>query len=391
MKRSTDRILTTHTGSIARPDDLLDIMRDKENGRPYDRDAFAKRVRSAVIECVHQQVAAGLDVINDGEQGKSGFTSYQNERLGGFEIVPPAPGGPSGPRLGGWPEVEEFPEYYERYLQTNMMGATLAPAHPMVCTGPVKYIGHEAIQTDIDNLKAGLEGQKYEEAFVSSANPANLANQRNEYYKSHEEFLTALADAVHEEYKAIIDAGFIIQLDDPAAANLWGFRDLDPEEKRKQADQRVELINYALRGIPEDKIRYHTCFSINMGPHIYDLHLRDFVEYMLQVNAQAISFEVMNLRHIHDYHAFEDVKVPDGKIITPGMLSNGANWVEHPDLIAELTVNYARLVGRENVMIGNDCGFASQAGAREIDPKVAWHKFAALAEGARRASQQLWS
>jgi 5-methyltetrahydropteroyltriglutamate--homocysteine methyltransferase len=391
MKRSTDRILTTHTGSIARPDDLLDIMREKENGRPYDKDAFAKRVRSAVIECVHSQVEAGLDVINDGEQGKSGFTSYQNERLGGFETAPAPPGGHQPPRLSGWPEVEEFPEYYATYLKTNMMGATLAPNLPMVCTGPVKYIGHEAVATDIDNLKAGLEGQTYEEAFLSSANPANLANQKNEYYKTNEEFLTALADAVHEEYKAIIDAGFIIQLDDPAAANLWGFRNLEPEERRKQCEQRVELINYALKGIPAEKIRYHTCFSINMGPHIYDLHLQDYVEYMLQVNAQAISFEVMNLRHIQDYHAFEKVKVPEGKIITPGMLSNGANWVEHPDLIAELTVNYAKLVGKENVMIGNDCGFASQAGAREIDPKVAWHKFAALSEGARRASKQLWS
>jgi 5-methyltetrahydropteroyltriglutamate--homocysteine methyltransferase len=195
---------------------------------------------------------------------------------------------------------------------------------------------------------------------------------------------------VHEEYRAIIDAGFLIQLDDPQAAQLWGFAELEPLERVRRIDERIEMINYSLRGIPPEKIRYHTCYSINMGPHIHDLHLKDFVAAMLRVNAGAISFELMNQRHIHDYHAFEDIKLPDGKIIIPGMSSNGANWVEHPDLIAELTVNFANLVGRENLMIGNDCGFASQAGAREIDPKVGWAKFASLAQGAELASVRLW-
>jgi len=388
MKRSTERILTTHTGSIARPDDLIAIMREKENGRPYDRDAFAARVRSAVAECVERQVAAGLDVINDGEQGKSGFTSYQEERLSGFEAIPIDPANrPPSP----WREVREFPEYYERYMRSNMMGAALAPPRRMVCRGQVNYIGHDAVQTDIDNLKAALEGKSYDEAFMSAALPTGLANQDDEHYPDRESFLNALADAVHEEYRAIIDAGFLIQLDDPQAAELWGFRDLPEAERDRKIGEQIDLINYSLRGIPEDRIRYHTCYSINMGPHIYDLHLGDFIDAMLRVNAQAISFEVMNLRHIHDYHAFEDVTLPDGKIIIPGMSSNGANWVEHPALIAELTENYARLVGRENVMIGNDCGFASQAGAREIDPKVGWEKFAALAEGARLASRHLWA
>jgi 5-methyltetrahydropteroyltriglutamate--homocysteine methyltransferase len=385
MKISSDRILTTHTGSIARPDELLSIMREKENGRPYDEVAFAKAVRDSVAQCVRRQCAAGLDVVNDGEQGKSGFTTYQEERLSGFEPVPVE----SAPRFS-WPEVAEFPEYYERYFKTAMWGATLGPRRAWVCRGPVSYIGGEAVQRDIENLKAALEGQVYEEAFLSAALPTGLARQPNEYYPDRDEFLSALADAVHEEYRAIIDAGFLIQLDDPQAADLWGFRDLDPEERDRSIDEMVELINYSLRGIPPEKIRYHTCYSINMGPHIYDLHLRDFVGAMLRVNAQAISFEVMNLRHIHDYHAFEDVTLPDDKVIIPGMLSNGANWVEHPELIAELTGHYAALVGRERVMIGNDCGFASQAGAREIDPKVGWAKFAALAEGARIASEQLW-
>jgi 5-methyltetrahydropteroyltriglutamate--homocysteine methyltransferase len=386
MKTSTDRILTTHTGSIARPDDLLELMRAKENGRPYDREAFEARVTSAVEDCVRRQVEAGLDVINDGEQRKSGFATYLTERIGGFEELP----GETEPPGSQWQEVSEFPEYYERYFKIAMFGAMLSPQRKLVCRGPVTYTGQDAIATDIANLKAALAGQQYTEAFMSAAMPTGLAEQQNEYYSSRDDFLTALADAVHEEYRAIIDAGFLIQLDDPSASGLWGYAGAEPAERSRQVGAMVELINYTLRDIPPEKVRYHTCYGINQGPHIHDLHLRDFIEPMLKVNAQAVSFEVMNLRHLHDYHAFEDVTLPDGKIIIPGMLSNGANWVEHPELIAESTVRYAELVGRENVMLGNDCGFASQAGSREIDPKVAWAKFAALAEGARLATQRLW-
>jgi 5-methyltetrahydropteroyltriglutamate--homocysteine methyltransferase len=388
MQRSTDRILTTHTGSLPRADDLLDIMREKENGRPYDAEALARRVSTAVNDAVHRQAECGIDVINDGEQSKSGFATYQAERLSGFEALPPLPEGERPP--SPWREVQEFPEYYERYFKVAMMGAALAPAKTYVCRGPVKYTGQAALQADLANFKAALQGETYVEAFVSSANPANLANQRNEYYKTEEELLTALADAMHEEYQAIIDAGFLIQMDDPAAATLWQGDQLPAEERKRHAEARVELINYALKGIPDDKIRYHTCFSINQGPHIHDLHLADYIGYLLGVNAQAVSFEVMNPRHMHDYHAFETVKLPEGKIIIPGMTSHGANWVEHPELIAELTVNYANLVGRENVMIGNDCGFASQAGSREVDPRIVWEKFKALAAGAAIASKKLW-
>jgi 5-methyltetrahydropteroyltriglutamate--homocysteine methyltransferase len=387
MKTSTDRILTTHTGSIARPDDLIDLMRAKENGLPYDRDEFESRVTAAVQDCVRRQVEAGLDVINDGEQRKSGFASYLTERVGGFEALLDDE---TRTRMESWPEVSEFPDYYDRYFRIAMFGAMLSPQRRLVCRAPISYIGQEALATDIANLEAALAGQQYTEAFMSAAMPTGLAEQRNEYYSSRDEFLTALADAVHEEYRAIIDAGFLIQLDDPAAAQLWGYAHAEPAERARRVEERVELINYTLRDIPAEKVRYHTCYGINQGPHIYDLQLRDFIEPMLKVNAKAVSFEVMNLRHMHDYHAFEDVKLPDGKIIIPGMLSNGANWVEHPELIAEMTVHYAGLVGRENVMIGNDCGFASQAGSREIDPKVGWAKFAALAEGARIASRRLW-
>jgi len=386
VQTSTDRILTTHTGSIARPDDLIELMRAKENGQPYDPEAFEARATAAVEECVRHQVEAGLDVINDGEQRKSGFTTYLTERLAGFEAVPYAP----GESPGHWREVADFPEYYERYFKTAMYGAMLSPPTRLVCRGPVKYVGQEALATDIANLRAALEGKDYTEVFMSAALPTGLAEHGNEYYSSREDFVTALADATREEYQAIIDAGFLIQLDDPAASSLWGHGDAEPAERDRRAAQTVELINYTLRDIPQEKIRYHTCYGINQGPHIYDLRLRDFVEPMLKINAQAFSFEVMNPRHMHDYHAFEDVRLPEGKAIIPGMLSNGANWVEHPELIAELTVRYAELVGRENVLIGNDCGFASQAATREIDPKVAWAKFSALSAGARIASQRLW-
>ncbi|HVT66881.1 MAG TPA: cobalamin-independent methionine synthase II family protein [Trebonia sp.] len=386
MQSSTDRILTTHTGSIARPDDLIELMRARENGLPYDREAFETRAAAAVAECVRRQVEAGLDVINDGEQRKSGFTTYLTERLAGFEAVPYGP----GESPGRWPEVAEFPEYYERYFKTAMYGAMLSPPVRLVCRGPVKYTGQTALATDIANLQAALQGQDYTEAFMSAALPTSLAEHGNEYYSSREEFVTALADAAREEYRAIIDAGFLIQLDDPSATSLWGHAGAEPAQRQRRVAETVELINYTLRDIPPEKIRYHTCYGINQGPHIHDLHLRDFIEPMLQVNAQAFSFEVMNPRHMHDYHAFEDVRLPEGKVIIPGMLSNGANWVEHPELIAELTVRYAELVGRENVLIGNDCGFASQAASREIDPTVGWAKFAALAEGARIATARLW-
>jgi 5-methyltetrahydropteroyltriglutamate--homocysteine methyltransferase len=387
VQTSTDRILTTHTGSIARPDGLIELMRARENGLPYDPEAFEAGAREAVAECVRRQVEAGLDVINDGEQRKSGFTTYLTERLTGFEAVPYA----TGETPGTWREVAEFPEYYERYFKTAMFGAMLSPLARLVCRGPVRYVGQEALAIDIANLRAALAGTDYTEVFMSAALPTGLAEHGNEYYASRAEFITALADATREEYQAIIDAGFLIQLDDPAVTTLWGYADAEPAERGRRVAETIELINYTLRDIPPEKIRYHTCYGINQGPHIYDLRLRDFIEPMLQVNAQAFSFEVMNPRHMHDYHAFEDVKLPEGKVIIPGMLSNGANWVEHPELIAELTVRYAELVGRENVMIGNDCGFASQAATREIDPKVGWAKFAALAEGARIASKRLWS
>jgi 5-methyltetrahydropteroyltriglutamate--homocysteine methyltransferase len=387
MKRSTERILTTHTGSLARPPDLIEIMRDKENHRPYDRDAFAARARQAVVDVVRRQCELGIDIPSDGEQSKSGFGSYQAERFTGFEPADPQPAATGLMSR----ERQEFKEYYDDYLGRAMQGAMLAPSLTMVCTGPVTYIGQAALQWDIDNFKTGLAGQRYEEAFMPSASPLTFATRRNEYYATQADYDEACIEATRQEYRAIVDAGFILQIDDPQlGTSLWGFGDLPDDERHRKVEERLELINYALRGLPQDRIRYHSCYSINHGPLVYTMPLREWIGIALRVNAQAVAFEVMNPRHMHDYHAFEDITLPDGKIIVPGMLSHGHNWVEHPELIAELTVNYARLVGRENVQIGNDCGFASQAGAKEVNPKVAWAKLAALVEGARIASSRLW-
>ena len=389
MKRSADRILTTHTGSLPRPDDLIAMMREKENGRPYDHAAFAGRVRQAVFDTVQRQCELGIDIPSDGEQSKSGFTSYQAERFGGFEPANPQP--PRGRLILAKREQEAFSDYYAEYFGRAMMASALAPPVTFVCTGPVRYIGQAALQQDIDTLKAALNGQRYVEAFMPSANPLNLASIRNEYYASQQEFEEACVEAAREEYRAIIDAGFILQVDDPGlGTNLWGFVDLPPDERTRRAEAHLEKINHALRGLPQDRIRYHSCYSINHGPLVYTMPLREWIGYALRVNAQAIAFEAMNPRHMHDYHTFEDTRVPEGKMIVPGMLSHGHNWVEHPELIAELTVNYAKLVGRENVQIGTDCGFASQAGAREVHPTVVWAKLAALVEGAELATRQLW-
>src|SRR3954454_16641950 len=277
-------------------------MRARENGRPYDRAAFEACATKAVAECVRRQVEAGLDVINDGEQRKSGFTTYLSERLAGFDAVPYAADEPRG----SWPEVAEFPEYYERYFKTAMFGAMLSPPARLTCRGPVTYVGQEALAIDIANLRAALSGAALSgaalsgagqagndvtEVFMSAALPTGLAEHDNEYYSSREEFITALADATREEYRSIIDAGFLIQLDDPSAARLWGYADAEPAERERRVAQTVELINYTLRDIPPEKIRYHTCYGINQGPHIYDLRLRDFIEPMLAINAQAFSFE----------------------------------------------------------------------------------------------------
>jgi len=358
-------------------------MKAKANGEPYDARTYDARVRSAVAESVRQQVECGIDIPTDGEQSKQGFFVYMNERLAGFEPK-------SGPRPAMFAaEVEAFPEYYKQYFASAMLGVTIAPLVQFACVGPVSYRGQEAVQRDIENLKAALQGREPADVFMPAVAPTGVG--KNEYYKTLEEYLHAVSDALSYEYRAIVDAGFLLQIDDPFLTELYSFDKLSGVELQKMAEAYVEAVNYGLRHIPAEKVRYHTCYSINEGPRVHDAPLKDMLPVILKVNAGAYSFEAANPRHEHEYHVFENVKLPDGKIIIPGVITHASNIVEHPELIAERIVRFARLVGRENVIAGADCGFSSQATYQtEVHPTVIWAKFRAMSEGARLASEQLW-
>jgi len=383
VKRSTDRIITTHVGSLPRPHDLLDLMKAKLAGGAYDRAAYDARVRSAVAECVRMQADCGIDVVTDGETSKPGFFVYVRERLAGFE---PRPG--QGPTVFA-AERAAFPEYYEDYFKRAMLGGGVAPMAPMFCIAPVRYIGAEALRKDLDNLKSALSGVPHVEAFVPAVAPSGVGF--NDYYKSNEEYLFAVADALANEYRAIVEAGFLLQVDDPFLADVFAEPGLDDAQKRKKAQVYVDAVNHALSGIPPERVRFHTCYGINEGPRIYEAALADVVDHMLRVNAGAYSFEAANCRHEHEYHLWERVKLPDGKIIIPGVITHASNIVEHPELIAERIARFASLVGRENVIPAADCGFSSQATYKtEVHPTVIREKFKALAEGARIASKRLW-
>ncbi len=383
MKHSTERILTTHCGSLPRPKDLLDLMKARASGAAVDNAAYEARVRSAVADIVRQQVQSGVDVVTDGEQSKTSFSAYVNERLTGFE--PKA----DTSRTSFAAEMQAFPEYYEQYFGQRMQGGRVVPTAPVVCTGPVSYRGHDALKRDIDNLKAAVAGVQVEEVFMPAVAPAGVGS--NAYYPTEEEYLHAVADALRTEYQAIVDAGFLLQIDDPFLTELFSYSPLDVAERRKTAERYVEAINYGLRGLPAERVRYHTCYGINEGPRVFDAALKDTIDVLLKINAGAISFEAANPRHEHEYHVFENVKLPEGKILIPGMITHASNIVEHPELIAERITRYANLVGRENVIAGTDCGFSSQATYNpEVHPTVVWAKFQAMAEGARLASERLW-
>jgi len=383
MRRSADRILTTHCGSLARPRDLLDMMRARAGGGPHDAEAYARRVRSAVAETVRRQIESGIDILTDREQGKLGFYAYVRERLTGFEPQ-------AGPRPTPFAaEVSAFPEYYEQYMTRAMTGGSVSPIVPLVCTGPVTYQGRAALDRDIDNLKAALTGPDPVEVFMPAVAPSGVGT--NQYYPTEEEYLHAVAQAMQTEYRAIVDAGFLVQIDDPFLTDLYSDPSLSDGLRRRRAEMYVEAVNLGLRGIPADRVRFHTCYGINEGPRIHDAPLGDVVDVMLKVNAGAYSFEAANPRHEHEYHLWERVKLPDGKLLIPGVITHASNIVEHPELVAERIVRYARLVGRENVIAGTDCGFSSQATyTPEVHPTVVWTKFRAMAEGARLASAQLW-
>ncbi|MGD9846978.1 MAG: cobalamin-independent methionine synthase II family protein [Variibacter sp.] len=383
LQLSTDRILTTHVGSLPRPASLLDIMKVKVAGQPYDEGAYAAEIRAAVDDRVRHQADAGIDILTDGEQSKPGFSAYVRERLAGFEPRP-------GLKLPFFPvEVGAFPEYYEEYFKHAMLGGAVAPSAPMVCVGPVSYRGEAELKRDIANLKAAAARVPHHAVFMPAVAPSGVG--RNEYYKTEEEFFHAVGAALASEYKAIVDAGFLLQIDDPFLTDIFVDPELDDAGKRRRADMYIETVNAGLRGLPADRVRYHTCYGINEGPRIHEAALADVAGYMLKVNAGAYSFEAANARHEHEYHLWETVKLPDGKALIPGVITHASNIVEHPELIAERLVRFARLVGRERVVAGADCGFSSQASYRtEVHPTVVWAKFKAMREGADLATKQLW-
>jgi len=391
MMRSTDRVLTTHSGSLPRPRDLLAPLHAKDAGDPYDRAALAQRVRASVRDVVRRQADLGIDVVDDGEHSKSSFAMYARARFGGLERTTK----PQAHVGSATRDSLAFPEVYEE--MRVMFGArTAASGRPrgmtaLICTGPIKYIGQIEVKADIDNLKNALAGTDVKEAFITAISPTNLEMYfHNEYYKSEEEHLAALADAMNEEYRAIVDAGFLLQVDDPRLITHYN-RDptLSIADCRKFIALRIEMLNHALRGIPEDRVRFHTCYSVNVGPRVHDLELRHYVDLMLKIKAQAYSIEASNPRHEHEWQVWEEVKLPPGKILIPGAVSHCVYQVEHPELVAQRLERFARVIGRDNVIAGNDCGFATSAAGDEVHPEVAWAKLASLVEGARLVSNRL--
>lgn len=384
MKTSADRFLTTHVGSLARPTSVLDIMTEKEHGRPYDPDAFEREVSKAVHDIVARQHDCGIDVVTDGEMGKVDFFTYVRDRLSGFETKDP-----DGPGMmpASWQlEMEMFPEYYERYFQKYTK--SVSPLRMMTCTGPISYVGNEELERDLANLKAAVEKSGAMEAFLPATSPYGFGE--NQYYEREEDYVHAVGEALRVEYQAIVDAGFILQVDDPWLIEvLQHHPDRTPAERRAAAELHVEGVNHALRGIPQDRVRYHICYGLNAGPRVHDAPMKEFVDLMLRVDAGAYSFEVANPRHQHEWRLWEDLKLPDDKILIPGFISHSIPFIEHPEGIAHSIVKYAKLVGRERVLAGVDCGFSSRASYRpELPPNIVWAKLCALAEGAKLASEQ---
>jgi 5-methyltetrahydropteroyltriglutamate--homocysteine methyltransferase len=388
MKQSTDRILTTHVGSLIRPQALQDILRAKQGGQSYDHAAYENCLKQSVADVVRRQAEIGVDVVSDGEFGKAiSWNQYVVERLSGFELraIPPGfrPGTPGADRT-------RFKEFYAELDVREPM----ANAKMVACVGPVKYIGQEILRRDIDNFKAALKGVKVVEAFMPVVAPSSvLPDRKDEYYKGEEEWLSAVTAAMRTEYRTIVDAGFILQIDDARAATAFD-RMVPPgtfEEYRRWLAKFVESLNHALEGIPEDRVRYHVCWGSWPGPHVSDVALKDIVDLILKVRAGAYVIESANPRHEHEWQVWKNVKLPDGKVLIPGVISHATNVVEHPELIAERITRFANLLGRENVLAGTDCGFAQGTFYRRVHPTVMWAKFEALVEGARLASKQLWN
>lgn len=386
MKRSTERILTTHVGSLTRPVEIIDAMRARVNNEPYDRESFAASLRKGVAEVVRKQAQVGVDIVSDGEFGKSGFAVYINERLGGFERRPGEPGA-SVSRGKDRADFADFYREYDRLTQSHR------PARARwVCTGPVTY-DPTLVQVDIANFEAALEGAGVEEAFMPVAAPITVETDRpNEYYPTQEAYLYAIGDALKEEYRAIVDAGFLVQLDDPWITARWDqmLPDIDLEQFQKFCETRIEATNYALAAIPRDRIRYHICWGSWHGPHSTDIPIKDILSLFLKVNAGAYLFEAANVRHEHEWKVWQDVELPEGAVLVPGVVTHATNLIEHPELVAQRIVRLANLVGRENVLAGTDCGFSQGPFSAKVHPSIQWAKLNALVEGAKLATRELW-
>ena len=387
MKRSTDRILTTHVGSLIRPKELQDFLRLKQAGKPYDQPAYQSCLTQSVTAVVKRQAQAGIDVVSDGEFGKSiSWSQYVLERLSGFERRPVKEG--ANPFKRG-ADRTRFAEFYAE-LDAAEGVATISDS---VCAGPVKYTGQAELQRDIDNFKAALKEVKVEEAFLPVAAPASvIPDRKNEYSKSDDDLLTAIAEAMRTEYKMIIDAGFLLQLDDARNAVTYD-RMVPPAsfaDYRNWLARQVEVINHAITGLPQDRIRYHVCWGSWPGPHTSDVPLKDIVDLILKVRVGAYVIEGANPRHEHEWKVWKDAKLAAGQVLIPGVISHATNVVEHPELVAERIVRLANIVGRENVIAGTDCGFAQGPFHRRVHPSIMWAKLEALAAGARLATQELW-
>jgi 5-methyltetrahydropteroyltriglutamate--homocysteine methyltransferase len=383
MKRSVKRILTTHTGSLPRPEGLLSLLSAKEAGTLANRVEFDAAVRDAVAETVRQQVEAGVDIINDGEMSKPGYSTYVKDRLSGFE------GEGAGLRSGMLADIKDFPEYGARLFTQSPVAALKMPA----CNGAIRYRDTHDLELDIANLKAATSGIKREEVFMSAASPGVISVfLSNRHYPTRDGYLAALADAMRTEYEAIYRAGFLLQVDCPDLAmnRHIQFADLKTSEFRKQAAMQIEALNHALANIPAEAVRLHLCWGNYEGPHHRDIPIKDIIDVVLKAKPAGISFEASNPRHEHEWRIWEDIKLPAGKALIPGVLDSSTNFIEHPELVAERIVRFANLVGRENVIAGSDCGFSTFAGFTVVDPKITWAKLRAMAEGARIATRELW-
>jgi 5-methyltetrahydropteroyltriglutamate--homocysteine methyltransferase len=397
MRHSSDRILVSHAGNLPRPDDLNRLL----TAGADQHAALNQRLPSAVAEVVERQIACGVDIVNDGEYVKAGsYTGYIHQRLTGIAWQPADPKRPPKHAGTGGRDRRDFPGVYVSGLWYAGSGGPVRPgfatpgpppqANPTqvrVCTGPVQYVGHDAIQADIATLKAAIQGKDVE-GFVAAIGPCSVSTgPYNDYYPSQEAFLFGAAEALHEEYKAITDAGLILQIDEPELATSWQFfPDMTLPEYRTYVEILVEAINHALTGLPEEQVRLHFCWGSGHRPHVHDVPLRDIADIVLKVKAQAYSIEASNVRHEHEWRVWEDVRLPDGKILMPGVVGHATDLVEHPEMVAQRLVRYAKIVGRENVQAGTDCGIGSRVGHEEI----VWAKLKALGEGARLASKELW-